>query len=277
MAKKARARAAARKMREAWKAKQWYRIVAPDMFNGAELGETPAREPEMLIGRVSEVSYQDLTGDFTKAHIKLYFKINSIKGTDAGTEFIGHGMTSDYLRRLTRRRNTKIDDVVDVRTKDGYKIRIKTISISLGRISSSHQHLIRIKMEEVVRNKAAVSTMTELIKASINGELPKEIAKECKKIHPLKRVEVRKSEILEKPKITREELMEEKSEEESLKELETIEGVGPAKAKLLYDAGYRSIEDIKKLSLEELIAIEKLGEATAKKIYSALHPEENEQ
>lgn len=277
MAKKARARAAARKMREAWKAKQWYRIVAPDMFNGAELGETPAREPEMLIGRVSEVSYQDLTGDFTKAHIKLYFKINSIKGTDAGTEFIGHGMTSDYLRRLTRRRNTKIDDVVDVRTKDGYKIRIKTISISLGRISSSHQHLIRIKMEEVVRNKAAVSTMTELIKASINGELPKEIAKECKKIHPLKRVEVRKSEILEKPKITREELMEEKSEEESLKELETIEGVGPAKAKLLYDAGYRSIEDIKKLSLKELIAIEKLGEATAKKIYSALHPEENEQ
>ena len=277
MAKKARARAAARKMREAWKAKQWYRIVAPDMFNGAELGETPAREPEMLIGRVSEVSYQDLTGDFTKAHIKLYFKINSIKGTDAGTEFIGHGMTSDYLRRLTRRRNTKIDDVVDVRTKDGYKIRIKTISISLGRISSSHQHLIRIKMEEVVRNKAAVSTMTELIKASINGELPKEIAKECKKIHPLKRVEVRKSEILEKPKITREELMEEKSEEESLKELETIEGVGPAKAKLLYDAGYKSIEDIKKLSLKELIAIEKLGEATAKKIYSALHPEENEQ
>ncbi len=277
MAQKARARAAARKMREAWKAKQWYRIVAPDMFNGAELGETPAREPEMLIGRVSEVSYQDLTGDFTKSHIKLYFKINSIKGTDAGTEFIGHTMTSDYLRRLTRRRNSKIEDVVDVRTKDGYKIRMKTVSISLGRISSSHQHLIRMKMRDIVKNKAAVSTMSELIKASINGELPKEIAKECKKIHPLKRVEVRKSEILDKPKITREELMEEKSEEESLKELETIEGVGPAKAKLLYDAGYKSIDDVKKLSLEELMAIEKLGEATAKKIYSALHPEENEQ
>ncbi len=188
MAKKARARAAARKMREAWKAKQWYRIVAPEMFNGAELGETPARDPELLIGRVSEVSYQDLTGDFTKSHIKLYFKINSIKGADASTEFIGHNMTSDYLRRLTRRRNSKIENVIDVRTKDGYKLRIKTVSISIGRIPSSHQHAIRLKIGETILKKSSEKTMSELIKSILSGELPKEIARECKKIHPLKRV-----------------------------------------------------------------------------------------
>ncbi len=68
--------------------------------------------------------------------------------------------------------------------------------------------------------------------------------------------------------------MEERSEEEALRELEKIDGVGPAKARLLYDAGHTSIESIKALSLKELEKIEKLGEATAKKIYSALHTEE---
>jgi len=274
MAQKARARAAARKIREAWKSKQWYRVVAPEMFNGAELGETPAREPELLIGRVSEVSLQDLTGDFTKSHIKLQFKINAIKGADASTEFIGHTMTSDYLRRLTRRRNSKIENVTDVRTKDGYKMRIKTISISIGRVSSSHQHAIRMKIGETVLKKASEKTMPEIVKSIISGELSKEVARECRKIHPLKRVEIRRSEILVKPKISVKEMAEEKSEEEYLKELEGIEGVGPAKARILYDAGYRSIDSVKELSLEALANVERLGEATAKKIYSALHPEE---
>ncbi len=274
MAQKARARAAARKIREAWKSKQWYRIVAPEMFNGVELGETPAREPDLLIGRVSEVSLQDLTGDFTKSHIKLQFRINAIKGADASTEFIGHTMTSDYLRRLTRRRNSKIENVTDVRTKDGYKMRIKTISISVGRVSSSHQHAVRMKIGETVFRKASERTMPEVVKSIISGELPKEISRECRRIYPLKRVDIRRSEILVKPKISTEEMAEEKSEEEYLKELEGIEGVGPAKARLLYDAGYRSVDSIKALSPEELKNIDKLGEATAKKIYSALHPDE---
>lgn len=274
MARKARARATARKIREAWKSKQWYRIVAPDMFNGAELGETPAREPEMLIGRVNEVSLQDLTGDFTKSHIKLQFKINAIKGGDASTEFIGHTMTSDYLRRLTRRRNSKIEDVTDVRTKDGYKMRIKTVSISVGRVSSSYQHAIRMKISETVLKKASETTMSELLRSIISGELPKEISKECRKIYPIKRVEIRKSEVLVKPEISTEEMAEEKSEKEYLEELEGIEGIGPAKARVLYDAGYRSIDSLKELSLEELQNIEKLGKVSAKKIYSALHPDE---
>ena len=275
MAKKTRARVAARKIREAWKAKQWYRILAPEMFKEAEIGETPAREPEMLIGRVSEASLQDMTGDFTKAHIKLYFKINGIKGTDAMTEFIGHDMTSDYIRRLTRRRNSKIENVVDVRTKDGYTVRVKTVIISVGRISSSYQHALRERVSEVVSSRAERMSMAELVRAMVTGALSKDIAKECKRIKPVKRVEIRKSEILARPAIDiREEMEEEKSEEEFMKEMESIEGIGPAKARVVYDAGYHDTESLKSATLEELEGIEKLGKLAAKNIYLRFHPEE---
>ena len=30
----------AKKLKDKWKAKQWYSIVAPDMFNRAQIGET---------------------------------------------------------------------------------------------------------------------------------------------------------------------------------------------------------------------------------------------
>ncbi len=276
MAKKARARVAARKMREAWKAKQWYRVLAPEMFNGAEIGETPARESEMLLGRVSEASLQDITGDFTKSHIKLYFKINGVKGMDASTEFIGHDMTSDYIRRLTRRRNSKIDDVVDVRTKDGYKIRVKLVMISVGRVSSSHQHAVRMKARETVINTAQNMTMPELVKAMVSGELAKSVAKDCKRIRPLKRVEIRKSEILRKPAVDpRQEAEKAEQEEEVMDALEAIDGIGPAKARLVYDAGYTDLESLNGASLEDLESIAKLGKAAAAKIYAALHPEDS--
>ena len=274
MAKKARVRVAARKMREAWKAKQWYRVLAPEMFNSAEIGETPAKEPEMLMGRVSETSLQEITGDFTKSHIKLYFKINGVKGTDASTEFIGHDMTSDYIRRLTRRRNSKIDDVVDVRTKDGYKVRVKLVMISVGRMSSSHQHAVRMKGRETIRAASQNMTMPELVKAMVSGDMAKTVARECKRIRPLKRVEIRKSEIMRKPAVEkRSEAEKEENEEKVMETLEAIDGIGPAKARLVYDAGYHDVESLNGASLEDLESIEKLGKA-ASKIYTALHPED---
>ena len=278
MAKKARARVTARKTREAWKAKQWYRVLAPGMFGEAEIGETPAREPEMLLGRVSEASLQDMSGDFTKSHIKLYFKINGIKGTDASTEFIGHNMTSDYVRRLTRRRSSKIDDAVDVLTKDGYKIRIKTVMISIGRINSSHQHAVRMKGRETMTDIAANMTMPELVKSMVSGELSKNVAKECRKIRPLKRVEIRKSEILRKPAVDqREEASKEEQEDAVMNALESIDGIGPAKARLVYDAGYHDLESLNEASLEDLESVEKLGKAAAARIHAGLHPENSEE
>ena len=188
-------RAAARKIKDKWKAKGWYNLLAPEMFNKQLLGETLSDDAGKLIGRIAEVTVQDLTGDFSKMHIKLQFRVNHVQGQDALTQFIGHDMTSDYIRRLTRRKRTRTDLVVDVVTKDNWKIRVKPMAITDRRIQTSKQTAIRAIIAKVVRDTAAKQATSDLVKGIISGELAKTIAIACKPVQPISRVEVRKSEV----------------------------------------------------------------------------------
>jgi small subunit ribosomal protein S3Ae len=190
-----KSRAAARKIKDKWKAKVWYNLLAPDMFNKQLLGETPTDTPDKLIGRIAEVTVQDLTGDFSKMHIKLLFRVNQVQGQDALTQFVGHDMTSDYIRRLTRRKRTRTDLTVDVTTKDNWHIRVKPMAITDRRIQSSKQRVIRAIMTKIIADTAAKQSVGEFVKGIISGDLAKAIALGCKPIHPVSRVEVRKSEV----------------------------------------------------------------------------------
>src|SRR6266568_1370398 len=174
-----KSRAAARKIKDKWKAKVWYNLLAPEMFNKQLLGETPTDTPDKLVGRVTEVTVQDLTGDFSKMHIKLAFRVSHVQGQDAQTQFVGHDMTSDYIRRLTRRKRTRTDLTVDVVTKDAWNVRVKPMAI----------------MAKTVSDVAAKQSIGEFVKGIISGDLAKTIALGCKPIHPVSRVEVRKSEV----------------------------------------------------------------------------------
>ena len=192
---KAKGRAASRS-KDKWKSKTWYDVMAPDMFNRQKVAETIADEPEKLIGRVAQVTVQDITGDFSKMHIKMKFKINDVRGTEAHTYFIGHDTTSDYVRRMTRRRKSKIDTIVDAKTRDDYVIRLKPLGISNRRLRSSQKSAIRLTMENVIGEFATNKNLDEIVKAIISGQLAKQAAVACKPISPLQRVEIHKSEIL---------------------------------------------------------------------------------
>lgn len=195
--KKAAAKPAARKVKDRWKAKEWYKIQAPMMFNQAVLGETPSSDATSLIGRTTEVTVNDLTGDFSKMHVKLKFRVNDVRGLEAHTIFIGQDLTSDYIRRLTRRKKTKTDHVIDVVTKDGYKVRIKPMSITDKRIQASQETAVRTLMTNELQKAALEMTISDLVKHIISGDLAKMLSNVAKVIVPIKRVEIRKTEVLE--------------------------------------------------------------------------------
>ena len=188
--------AAGRKAKDKWKMKEWYNVHAPRMFNETVIGETPAADPEFLIGRQSEVTVQCLTGDCAKMHIKLRFKIVGYDGHEAKTELIGHDLTSDYVRRLTRRKKTKTDHVVDVKTADGFVLRLKTMSIADRRIQASQEEGMRAAIAAYLTSYAAENKLADIIKAIISGDMAKDTAKACHAIIPIKRIDMRKSEVL---------------------------------------------------------------------------------
>jgi len=208
-----RDRNAARKVRDKWRSKVWYTIIAPETFGSKELGMTPADDPEKVIGRVAETTLYDLTGNFKKMHVKLYFKVSKIQGTNAHTRFIGHDMTTDYIRRMIRRRRSRIDVIFNVQTSDGYRMRVKVLSVPDRRIKSSIKSEIRKKINEFLSEKAREMTFSEYAKYLIADDTPRELSKALKPIYPVRRMEIRKSEVLHFPEEKIVELVKEEASE----------------------------------------------------------------
>src|SRR3989442_3274260 len=102
---------------------------------------------------------------------------------------------SFHTRRPARRKRTRTDLTVDVVTKDGWNVRVKPMAITDRRIQTSKQRVIRTIMAKLVADVAAKQSIGEFVKGVISGDLAKTIAQGCKPIHPVSRVEVRKSEV----------------------------------------------------------------------------------
>ena len=210
---KARSRAIVRRKKDKWKSKEWYKVLAPAAFENISVADTLADNPEKLIDRVTVVSLQDITNDFRKSHIKLLLKINKVEENNAYTKFAGHTLTSDYVKRMIRRKSSKIDNVLDITTRDNAKIRVKPFAIVNKRIQNSQKKIIRQAMKQTIQRIAKNTTMSEFIKNIFNGELGKEIYIDCKKLYPIRRVEIYKTEVLSDPKPSEEEKDKKKEKE----------------------------------------------------------------
>ena len=98
--------------------KRWYTVLAPEQFDRAELGQTPADEPDKALGRNIETTLSDLRNDASNNNTKLTFKITEVASDTAYTEFIKHELTRDYMHSLVRRGSSKIEAYVTVLTTD---------------------------------------------------------------------------------------------------------------------------------------------------------------
>src|SRR5215469_9964318 len=189
----------ARTVKDKWRSKRWYKVRAPGFFQHVDLGETMASEPEQVIGRTLEVSLQDMSGgaDIGKAHIKLRFQVERITGENvAEARFVGHDLTSDYVRRLARRKRSKIDTSLPVTTKDGVEIILKPVAVGEQRLQTRLRAELRHKLRSLLTEEAAQKTSPEFIREMMQGELGKLLAHGLKTLYPLKKIEIRSSIVL---------------------------------------------------------------------------------
>ena len=185
-------------VKDKWKLKQWYQVVAPPVFGGIVLGTTPD-DPLKLIGRVMEVTLYDITGDLTQVHIHLFFQIIDVKDNRAITRFKGHELSRDYMKSLIRGKSSKITGIFDVTTKDGYGLRITAVVLTSYRCKTSQKKAIRKIMKDIITKAAPQMTLDEMIQAMIFGKFSQEIAEAARKIYPIRKVEIYKSKLLTIP------------------------------------------------------------------------------
>lgn len=183
--------------KDPWKTKEWYNIVAPSIFGSQSLGETPSEGESALMGRTITVTQRELTGDFKKSHIKMTFKINEIKGKDAETEFFSQEVSRSYLRSQIKRRNTKIQAIVDVKTKDGRVIRVTAAGLCFRKTTDAQEKSIRKLLSEVLSAKGEEYDLKQyILELLVVGNIIKDAMTKVKEIYPLKRIEVIKTRVL---------------------------------------------------------------------------------
>jgi len=187
-------RGAAKKIKDKWKMKEWYNVYSPPIFERRVVAETISADPNLLLGRTVVTTLDTLPGEM-KTHLKVKFRITNVSGKDAETSFIGHEMTSDYVRRMARRKKTKIDDVFWVTTKDGVNIQMTLVGVADSRLQRSQERNIRLLCRSVAKEVAGESPLEKYVLEMVSGELGKKLAQRCKVIYPLRRIEVIKSEV----------------------------------------------------------------------------------
>jgi small subunit ribosomal protein S3Ae len=112
--------------------KEWYDFKAPYPFDAASFGKTCITKTfgtkistEMIKGRVVEASLSELKKTQKQAvWRKIKLMIEDVEGNACRTSFYGMDTTRDHLCRLIRKWHSLIETFVDVKTTDGFVLRV---------------------------------------------------------------------------------------------------------------------------------------------------------
>jgi len=204
--------------------KEWYDIKAPGVFQVRNCGKTLVTKSQgtkiatdSLKGRVLELNLADLDNNEDQSYKKIKLCIDEVQGRNCLTDFHGMTLTRDKLYSLIRKWTSLIEAHVDVKTTDGYQVRMFVLAFTKRwqdqvktncYAQSSQIRKIRKKMTDIMIQEAGKVQLRDLVKKLIAESIGKEIEKQTQGIFPLKDVLVRKVKILKKPKFDITKLME---------------------------------------------------------------------
>ena len=213
-----------KKQQDPFARKEWYDVKAPGCFAVRDVCKTVVNRTaglkiasEGLKGRVFDVSLADLNKDEDQAYRKIRLIVEEVSGRDCLTNFHGMDFARDRLCALIKKWQTLIEANCDVKTADGYTLRMFCIGFTHKRQNQNKQtayaqsaqiRAIRKKMVTIMTREAVKCDLKSLVQKFLPETISKEIEKSCAGIYPLKDVDIRKVKVLNKPKFDLAKLME---------------------------------------------------------------------
>jgi small subunit ribosomal protein S3Ae len=162
----------------------------------------------------------DFANNEAMAYRKIKLCVEDVQGFNCLLNFHGMDMTRDKLCSLIRKWQSLIEAQVEVRTVDGYYLRIFAIAFTKKQANQAVKSTcyaqagqirkIRKKMFEIMTEEASKCDLKELVQKLISSpdSIGTEIEKKCQSIFPLQNVFIRKVKILKKPRFDLTKLME---------------------------------------------------------------------
>ena len=185
------------RVKDKWREKRWVTVNAPDSFNNVPIGYVPITDDENASGRVLEVTLYDiLKGDPSQHQYKIYFQIDKVDGDKASTIFKRFEYSKEFLRSLVRRGSSKINFIIDVKTKDGYIFRIKVIALTHRQLNTSRKHALRLIARDVINKQVPDMTIEQFVQATCYSKINSDIMAAFKKVIRVRHVGLEKVKLI---------------------------------------------------------------------------------
>jgi small subunit ribosomal protein S3Ae len=181
------------KVKDKWREKRWVTVYAPDSFNNVPIAYVPITSDETAKGKVLEVTLYDiLKGDPSQHQYKMYFQIDKVEGDKATTIFKRYEYAKEFLRSLVRRGSSKIEFVIDLKTKDGYIFRIKVLGLTHRPLNTSRQRAFRLIAKNVMEKTIPQMTIDQFVQATCYGKINSDIMGAAKRVIRMRHVGLEK-------------------------------------------------------------------------------------
>jgi len=183
--------------KDKWREKRWITVNAPESFNVVPIAYVPITDDKNAIGRVLEVTLYDiLKGDPSQHQYKMYFQIDKINGDKASTIFKRYEYSKEFLRSLVRRGSSKINFIIDIKTKDGYIFRVKVIALTHRPLNTSRQHALRLIAKDVIEKTVPDMTVEQFVQATCYSKINSDIMAAFKKVIRVRHVGLEKVKLI---------------------------------------------------------------------------------
>jgi len=171
------------RVKDKWREKRWITVLAPDSFNNVPVAYVPITDDENAVGRVIDVTLFDiLKGDQSQHQYKIYFQIDKVQGDRATTIFKKYEYAKEFLRSMIRRGSSKINLVIDAKTKDGYIFRLKVLILTHRQLNTSRQNVLRLIAQDVIQKTVPQMTIDQFVQATCYGKINSDIMAAAKKV-----------------------------------------------------------------------------------------------
>lgn len=179
-----------------WKRKRWYNIIAPETFGETVIGQTPAMNPEDIKGRRIKINGLILLKDPKKQSRILTFRIDEVKGDKAYTKTNLYEIPQPLIKKLVRKKSSRINSIIKNETIDKKLIEVKTILVTTAKCQAEVRKQLKNKTDEIIKKEISKNTHDNFLLQVLDTKIQKDLKKSLKRIHPVRSVEIIKTKAL---------------------------------------------------------------------------------
>lgn len=195
--------------------KEWYAVKAPTYFAKRVVGVMPVTKTtgqktarDSLLGRKVSLPVADLANKGDEFR-KFSLKVDDVQGIQCLTSFAGMHLTSDKVRSLIRKRQSMLEVAHDVKTQDGYVLRVFVVGFTKRQrfqkkattyAQRGHIEKLRRKTVGVIQKEVSTSDITKLVTKLANEVIGRQVEVLSQSIFPLQNVLTYKVKVIRSPK-----------------------------------------------------------------------------